>query len=167
MTEAASALKERAQELRREFDRSFASPILANNAATEDLLAIRLGAANFALRLSEIAGLFVDKKITLVPGANAALVGVAGFRGTIIPVYDLQQLIGHSAGQTLRWLFLAAAAKVAFAFETFEGQLRVPAEAIKPHETEARQGFTKHFVQADGALRPIIELSSVVDEIKK
>ena len=116
MMEAASSVTERAAELRREFDRSFANPPLAEYAVMHDLLAIRLSAKGFAIRLSEIAGLFADKKITRVPGANAALLGIAGFRGTIVPVYDLQSLLDHSAGPMSRWLIVAAAAPVAFSF---------------------------------------------------
>ena len=38
----------------------------------QDLLAIRLGARRLAIRLSEIAGLFADKKITPVPARSDA-----------------------------------------------------------------------------------------------
>src|SRR5882757_7001907 len=124
MIETVSRVAQRAQELRRDFDRSFADPPRADTAAQEDLLAIRLGAQGFAMRLSEIAGLFADKKVTRVPSANSALLGIAGFRGAIVPVYDLQTLLGHSDGQTPRWLVIAAAAPVALAFTTFESQLR-------------------------------------------
>jgi len=69
----------RAAALRQEFDRSFADPPLIDVAAKEDLLAIRLATQEFAIRLSEIAGLFADKKITPVPSANSALLGITGF----------------------------------------------------------------------------------------
>ncbi|MGH6725158.1 MAG: chemotaxis protein CheW [Pseudolabrys sp.] len=164
--EVASAITERSREMRREFDRTFAKPAFLNGATMVDLLAIGLGANNFAVRLSEIAGLFVDKKVTPVPGPNAALVGIAGFRGAIIPVYDLQSLIGQAAGRTSRWLFVAAAAPVGFSFDAFVGQMRVPADAIKPQQAQAKQGLARDLVQIDGALRPIIELSPVIDTIK-
>lgn len=166
MTEAISTIGERARELRRDFDRSFASPPVGGSAGMTDLLAIRLGTSNLAVRLAEIAGLFVDKPTTPVPGSSAALVGITGFRGTIVPVYDLQQLIGQSKSPSARWLFLAAAAPIAFAFEFFAGQLRVPSDAIKPQQADAKQGFAHDFVRTDGVLRPILELKSVIATIK-
>jgi purine-binding chemotaxis protein CheW len=166
MTQTASRVVKRAAQLRRDFDASFALPPAPEAATKADLLAIRCAGKAFAIRLAEIAGLFADKKITRVPGASASMLGIAGFRGAIVPVYDLQMLLGEPAGKTARWLVNAAAAPVAFAFEQFEGQLRVPPDAIKPQATQIRNGLTEDFVQSDGALRPIIQLSRVLDAIK-
>jgi chemotaxis signal transduction protein len=166
MTPASSRVASRAAALKRDFDQSFALPPATDTAAKVDLLAIRLGSKTFAIRLAEIAGLFADKKITRVPGAGTAMLGIAGFRGSIVPVYDLQCLLGEPAGKTARWLVIALAAPVAFAFDGFEGQLRVAPEAIKPQDTQARQGLTNDLVHTDGVLRPIIRLPSVLDAIK-
>jgi purine-binding chemotaxis protein CheW len=159
MTRAVS----RAVELRLEFDRSFASAPTAEVGSKQDLLAIRLGENNFAMRLSEISGLFVDKKIIRVPGASAAMLGIAGFRGSIVPVYDLQRLLGYSS-QTSRWMVVAAAAPVAFIFQQNDGLFRVPPDALT--QAQGQHDFTNDFVQIQGALRPIIQLSSVLEAIK-
>jgi chemotaxis signal transduction protein len=156
----------RAAELRRDFDRSFAVAPTSAEAARQDLLAVGLGSRRFALRLSEIAGLFVDKKVISVPGSGPNLLGIAGFRGAIAPVYDLQKMLGLAASHAPRWLVIAAAAPVAFAFEAFDGQLRVSPGAIKAQAADETRGFTTSFVEADGVLRPIIELSSVLKLIK-
>jgi chemotaxis signal transduction protein len=166
MIEAVSQMAQRAAELRREFDRSFAEPPLAGKTATHDLLAIRLDEQHFALHLSDIAGLFADKKITAVPGASGFLLGIAGFRGVIAPVYDLQRLLGRPAVRDPRWLVMAASASVGFAFTAFNGQLRVPASAITPHQQDDTQGLTSGVVRDAGMLRPIIELSRVLKAIQ-
>ena len=101
-----------------------------------------------------------------MPGSAATLLGIAGFRGTIAPVYDLQKILGLGASQASRWLVIAAAAPVAFAFEVFEGQLRVSPSAIRAQAADDTRGFTTSFVETDGVLRPIIELSSVLTKIK-
>ena len=56
-------MHERADELRRAFDRSFAvAPIdEQTTAAAENLLAIRVGPHPYVLRLAEVSGLFADK----------------------------------------------------------------------------------------------------------
>ena len=155
----------RAAALRREFDRSFTEPPHVDVGTKEDLLAVRLSAQDFVIRLSEIAGLFVDKKITPVPSANAAMLGIAGFRGAIVPVYDLQSLLGLAASRTARWLVIAAGAPVAFSFETFEGWLRILPRAIVPQKSQMKHSFTRDFVRTDNVLRPIVQLSLVLDAL--
>jgi len=167
MSAARATVAERVERLRLEFDRNFADPPRTGTATKEDLLAIRLGERGFAVRLSEVAGLFSGKTITRVPGASAALLGIAGFRGSIVPVYDLQCLLGHPGGDTPRWLVMAAAAPVALAFAAFEGQLRVSPEAIVPQQPGAdTPGFARDYVRTQNLIRPIVHLPAVLDAIK-
>jgi purine-binding chemotaxis protein CheW len=163
--EAALHLSKRAAQLRRDFDSGFANPPPVGGEIRQDLLAIRLGTRRFAIRLSEIAGLYADKKITPVPAAAAGMLGIAGFRGSILPVYDLQSLLGLSSGSASRWLVVAAGAQVAFSFEAFEEQLRVSSRAVKYEQAQAKSSFTREFIQTDGVLRPIIQLSSVLEAV--
>jgi len=157
---------ERVLELRQDFDRGFATAPVSEHAASQDFLAIRLGQKHFALRLSDIACLLADKTIVRVPGAEAALLGIAGFRGTVAPVYDLQRLLGDAGAQAPRWLVVAAAASVAFAFEAFDGRLRVSPSAIRTQTADTAHGFSKSVLQTESVVRPIIELSSVLGAIK-
>jgi chemotaxis signal transduction protein len=164
--QGASVAAKRAAELRLAFDSSFANPPSVERAATQDLLAIRLGAQKFALRLAEISGLFVDKKITFVPGGSEYLLGIAGFRGVIAPVYDLQRLFGYPGGQAPRWLVIAAAASAGFAFDAFDGQLRISPEAIAPRQRSDKHDLTGGVVHVGDIVRPIIELSRVLDVLQ-
>ncbi len=158
----------RAEEMRLAFDRSFAAAPDAASAATEDILSIRMGEARCALRIAEIRGVFADKKVTRIPGRSPALLGIAGFRGTIVPVYALSALLGYPPGETMRWVAVAAAAPVAVAFEEFAGHLRVAADAIAPHsvDAEARQ-HVRGYVRADGGVWGIVDLPAVVAAIAR
>jgi chemotaxis signal transduction protein len=156
----------RAAELRLAFDRAYAEPARFDRTSKEDLLGVRIGAQAFAIRLSEISGLFADKKITPVPGSHAALRGIAGFRGVIVPVYDLQSLLGGAGAATARWLVIAAAAPVALAFEKFEGQLRVSRDAILPQPSLSQaRSYTREFVRTQDFAGPIMHLPSILDAI--
>jgi chemotaxis signal transduction protein len=166
MIQAASQMAQRVAELQREFDRSFAEPPSAGKSASHDLLAIRLDQQHFALHLSDIAGLFADKKITPVSGASGSLLGIAGFRGAVAPVYDLQRLLGCPPVRDPRWLVMTASASVGFAFVAFDGQLRVPASAIIPQQNSDAQILTSGVIRHDGILRPIIELSRALKAIQ-
>ena len=157
----------RAAEFRLAFDRAFAEPIRTDIAVKADLLAIRVGGQACAIRLSEITGLFADKKVTHVPGSAAALRGIAGFRGVILPVYDLTILLGYAASQAPRWLVVAKAAPIALAFETFECQLRVAREEILPQASRPdTQSHAREFVRMPHFAGPILHLPSILDAIK-
>jgi len=118
--------------LQQQFDDAFAAarttvPVL------QDVLALEIAGHAYAIRLTEIAGLFVDRPITKLPSRHAAVVGLVGFRNAFAPVFDLATLLGHapaSGGAVSRWLVIAAHAPIAFAFSGFTGHLRVPAEAF-------------------------------------
>ena len=154
--------------MRREFDRSFALPPPVAETDTGQLLAIRIGAQPFALRLSEITGVHADKKLTRVPGSTPTMLGIVGFRGAITPVYDFAALMGHRRTDAPRWLVVAKAAQVALAFDGFEGQLRVAPDAIKPQQAHgAGNAFTRDFVQAESLLRPIVSLELVIGVLEK
>jgi chemotaxis signal transduction protein len=158
---------ERAAALRLAFDRGFAEPLRPGTDLSEALIAIRVGGERYAMRLGEIAGLFADKKVTPVPGGDASLIGIAGFRGAIVPVYGLAALLGQASAQRPRWLVIASAAPVALAFEAFEAQLSVPPDAILPAQSGSKaRSCIRDFVRASHFSGPVIHLPSVLDAIK-
>jgi purine-binding chemotaxis protein CheW len=143
----------KAEELRREFDGSFA---LARTASPEheDILAIQFGGDPHALRLADIAGLFVDRPITPLPSRRPEVLGLAGFRGAILPVFDLAAVLGYTASRAPRWLVVAAAAPIAFAFEALIGHHRVDRRAV-----------SGEVVDVDGRTWPLVALASVVTTV--
>jgi purine-binding chemotaxis protein CheW len=159
---------DRVARLRDPFDRSFAEARPPDPPAAENLLAIRLGLEPYALRLSEIVGLFADRKITRLPGGAPELLGIAGFRGAIVPVYDLPALLGHRAEEAVRWLVIAASESLAFAFAALDGHLRVPLDAIVPHEAGEHPGrYVRDFARTPDLARPIVHLPSVLDAVRR
>ncbi len=161
-----TGLGARAAELRSAFDHSFAVPARLEPALQHDLLAIRVGIEPYAIRLAELTGLFADRTVTQVPGGSSALLGIAGFRGALVPVYSLGILLGHSGAPALRWLVIAAAAPVAFAFDVFEAHMRASADALLPRQaTAGTPGFAPEFIRTESAVRPVLHLPSVIDAL--
>jgi chemotaxis signal transduction protein len=158
--------------LRRLFDSSFAAATATMTEPLEDLLAIRVGADPYALRLSEIAGLYVDVKIVPVPSPVVQLLGIVSLRGKMAPVYDLAALLHYPPAASPRWMILAGAAQpVGFAFETFEAHLQVPKASLAESEDRGEgNGATRRHVRgavrAAEVLRPMIHVASVVDLVK-
>jgi chemotaxis signal transduction protein len=166
---AAQNLATRAAELRAEFDRGFTVALRGEASTKIDLIAIRVGGEPFAIRLAEVAGLFADRKITRVPGGQAALLGIAGFRGALLPVYSLRTLLGVPGATPPRWLVVVAGAALALAFDGFEGHLRAPAETILPQQQagQEREGvrYAPDFIRAADAVRPVLSLRSIIDAL--
>jgi purine-binding chemotaxis protein CheW len=154
----ADTVAERLAALRAEFDGSFGQPVRPPYAEHAELLAIRAGGRRYALRLAQTSGLHPDRPITPLPGPVPALLGLSGFGGTIVPVYDLAALLGHPGSDRPRWLVLAAGTPpLALAFEGLDGHLRVPAAAIVTDGHAGPDGV-RGMVALPGGTRPLVEV---------
>ena len=160
---------DRAEELRQAFDRSFAEAPREEVAHLEHLLlAIRIAGVPYALPLKELSGLSTGRRVTPLPTAVAGLLGIAGFRGTLVPVYDMRVLFGYPGTGAPRWLGLVGKELViGLAFDDFDGYLRVPPEAITRQDAEGAPTLVHEVVQAGDLVRPLVHLPSVIDAIKQ
>jgi purine-binding chemotaxis protein CheW len=156
----------RAANLRRNFDRSFVEAQHFEPVATEDFLSIRLAGDSYVLRLAEIGGLFVDKKVTALPSSVAELKGVAGFRGVIVPVYDLAALLGYPPSGAARWMVMVAAARVALAFDAFDGHFRFAGGAVASHANSNSREHVRQIVRSKDRVHAVIHLPSIIAAIR-
>ena len=154
---------QRLAELRDGFDRSFAEPPRHHDTEYVEMLAVRAGQRRYAVRLSQTSGLHCDRPVTPLPGPLSALLGVAGFSGTIMPVYDLGALLGHPVAEPPRWLVVATGAPhLALAFHDLDGHLRLPLGSIVAEPDGAgRGGCLRGMVQLPDGTRPIVDVPSV------
>jgi chemotaxis signal transduction protein len=151
-------VSDRLADLRADFDRSFGEPARRHDEEHAELLAVRAGGRAYALRLSQTSGLFPDRPVTPLPGPIPALLGVAGFSGGIVPVYDLAALLGHPAPDRPHWLVLTAGSPpLALAFHELDGHVRVPASSIMA-EGAGGSGSRRGMVPLPGGIRPIVDL---------
>ena len=156
-----------AAQLRRAFDQSFAEAALTETATLVDFLAIRLGADPHALRLADIAHVLPLSTITHFPSQLPELLGVIGFRGAIVPVYDLCMLLGYVRQEPARWLVITAAWPLALAFDAFDGHVRVPREAsARRTGTEHSRRHVQEVLHVNDTVRPVVSLASVLETIK-
>jgi purine-binding chemotaxis protein CheW len=166
--------------LRVEFDRSFAEPLRRSDTEHDELLAIRAGGRPYVIRLAQTAGLYPDRPVTPLPGPLPALLGLAGFGGAIVPVYDLAALLGHAVPERPHWLVLAAGGPpLALAFHELDGHVRVPSSAIVA-ESHAGAGSVRGMVTLPAAgegrragpaaaadTRPIVDLGAARTEVHR
>ena len=154
----------RAVALRENFDRGFAAPRQAGAQDVVDFLAISVDASPYAIRLADIASLSTDHVITAIPG-QAGVLGLAGFRGAMLPVYALAALLGHDTAAPARWLVRAP--PVAFAFPRFEGHLRLPAAQVVANAQEApAPRHVRGFLEHETHIRPILDMASLFEAVR-
>ncbi|GAA4938210.1 chemotaxis protein CheW [Actinoplanes utahensis] len=138
---------ERVARLREDFDRSFAEPARVSGGESIELLAVRAGGRPYALKLTQAAGVHPDRPVTALPTTVRPLLGVAGFAGIVVPVYDLAALLGHPIPDRPRWLLLTAGTPpLALAFHGLDRHLRVPVDCVIDS------------VIGDGCLRGVVRL---------
>jgi purine-binding chemotaxis protein CheW len=154
-----------ASELRLAFDQAFASPPSEPERDVEDVLAMRIAEERFVLRLHEIAGIQVDRKLVPLPSPMKELLGIVGLRGVMVPIYDLAAMLGYAASHEPRWLVLARAPKpIGFACGAPETLLRLPRSdfAVADAERAEPRAHLAGLVRIDGRLRPVIDMASVL-----
>lgn len=166
-----SGVSRTAAQLREAFDRSFAEAVRDETETNADFLAIRLGGEVHALRLAEIAHLLPLAALTRFPSPLAELLGVIGFRGAIVPVYDLRALLGHAVQEAPHWLVITEAEPVAFAFDAFDGHRRASRASCARRAdtgtgTETTRRHVHELLHWDGQVRPVVSIASVLDTLK-
>jgi len=157
-----------ARRYREEFDQAFARARAPAAAALEDLLALRVGSDPLALRLSEIESVHANRTIVPLPSAAPELLGIAGLRNTLASIYDLRVLLGYPAGPPPRWFALARGAQpVGFAFEQFEGHVRLPRERVLASSGAAPTRRHVAGVVDTGEPRSILDVASLLEVIAR
>lgn len=158
----------RAEDLRRAFDQGFAAPP-ASPEETEDLLAVDLGGHAFALRVREVAELARCRRLVPLPGAVPGLLGVAGVRGEVVPVYDLAELLGQTRpAEPPGWLAICGGGDVvALGFHAFAGHLRVARSALSaPAAGEAARAAVEQVATVGGRARSIVGVDGLMKIIR-
>lgn len=158
------------REMREAFDHGFARQVGELSPHWHDFLLVRLGALPHALPMAEISALqrMPPEGITPVPGPLSALMGIAGHKGRILPVYDLTALLGLSAARQAAWQVVTQDPPVILAIDEFERHVRCDAGAIARLSASESigQGHIEAHLHTASEQRPIVSIASVLDTIR-
>lgn len=156
-----------AESLRREFDATFAAPAEIYSDDWEALLLIRVGERPYALRVRELGGTAAGQRITPVPSSNRALLGLAGIRGTIVPVFDLALLLGEPRSEATRWVAVSSGQEpVALAFAELEGHLKLTRRELGTIVC-SEERWVSEIIQSENGLRPVLKVQALVDSVRR
>jgi len=166
----ALVLENKAAELRQAFDRSFACPPPEAPPEVEDLLTIRVAGDPYAISLRDIAGMVAGRKVVPVPAVTVDLLGLAGIRGGVVPVFALASILGYGPDPgSPRWMILCGAEEpIALAFSDFEGCLRLPKSSLHAHGSlRATCPYVHQVASTEAGARAVISIPLVVATIRK
>jgi len=172
----APTTNETVRALRQAFDQSFARALQPANLQLLEVLVVRIGGDGYAIRLADIRGLYADRRVVPVPSPLADLLGVTGFRGQVVPVYDLGALLGKTRRGALRWMVLVQTRGRdlrALAFDTFEAYAAVTADRLVAVDDPGlasdltARPFMHGAVRIEQTVRPILQVQSIVDLLQQ
>lgn len=169
MRNSPQGLTERAAELRDAFDRSFALALVDSAETRQMLLIMGVGAAHYAIMLDSLLGIEHHRRIVPLPLGAPGLMGLAGFRGQLVPVFSLASMLGIAAeSEPPTWLvYCRGPMPLALAFDRFAGSARVAAADV--YTAEAKEGSpptTTQTVRIGESILAILDIPSVAAEAR-
>jgi chemotaxis signal transduction protein len=153
------------EDLRREFDSAFARPPRPVERDQERLLGVPVARHPYALRVHDLDRLEAAGKIVPVPGRNPSVLGLAGLRGQLVPVFSLTRLLGHPRdAQPPRWFAVhGEETPVALAIETCSGFQPVARTDVSPvRDSALRARHISHTARVGENHWWIIDLDSLL-----
>ena len=162
-------VESKAAALRQAFDLSFALPPPPASQEVEDLLMLRVAGNPYAIRLRDIAGMVAGRKVVPVPAVTLDLLGLAGIRGGVVPVFGLASILGYGEiPGSLRWMILCGAEEpIALAFSGFEGYLRLPKSSLHTDENlRATRQYGNQVASTEAGARAVIGIPLIVTTIR-
>jgi chemotaxis signal transduction protein len=152
--------------LRRHFDQAFAEPHRPPPAASVDLLALRLSGRRYAIRQDQVSGLVARRPVIALPSSHPHLLGLAGVRGVLVPVFSLAGLMGATAsGERADWLVLCGHDEpVGLAFQDLDRYVRVPLTAL---HVGRDGGPGQAIALVDGEPRVLIDVPELLATVRR
>jgi chemotaxis signal transduction protein len=161
-----------AEVLRRAFDDSFAAPARVSTEDSVDLLALRVAGEPYAVRLDDISGLLVDRRLVALPATLPEFLGLTGVKGGVVPVWSLSALLGYRVDHDLpRWMVLISGRSrdesLALAFERFDGHLRIPRAHLAERPDARGAVRIRHSLRTDDGPRGVLDIAAITDDIRR
>jgi purine-binding chemotaxis protein CheW len=160
-------LSQRVVALRRAFDEVFSQPPSLEPEDRSPFLAIQIAGRPYCLGLADLVGLEKGRRLLALPSAAPSLLGLAGVRGILVPVFDLSALLGleDAAGET-SWFALAGGNQpVGFAFSALDGYLEARAQDLLPMEGTEESPFVRFCLHIEGRGRPVVDVRRLVEDL--
>jgi chemotaxis signal transduction protein len=167
-------------EIRDTFDKVFMNPPNPPPEEFESFLIIQIKKVCLAIKVNEISGLEVNRKIVPLPSDDSGLLGIAGIHGCLVPVYCLATLLGYTQDRNNEPRWLAVLGKetsvregeknevLAIAFAEFDSYVQMARSEVGV--PEVFDGTTKHVKEIlhlkNSGVCSVLSVPSIINEIK-
>jgi chemotaxis signal transduction protein len=157
-------LARRIAELRASFDNAFALPPETTAITSIGLLAIGVGTAGYAIRMTELSDVQAARKVVPLPGARPEMLGLAGIRGRLVPVYSLAALLGQAVTRAWTWLAICGTEQpIGLTFDELEGYVQAsPADLVPAAGVEGSRSHVRELLRKDGRVAMVVSAASIV-----
>jgi purine-binding chemotaxis protein CheW len=163
-----AALEKTVADLRQEFDGAFAAPLPGAGEGRESLISLRAAGEGLAVRTMHITGLAKRRRIVPVPSTVPGLLGIMGFRGALLPAYDLAALLGLQAAAGGAWLLLAnPESPIGLVFDEFEGQVEIEPAGLYESEAPRSRRHLRTMARVGTGHRAVIDIPGILAQIRK
>lgn len=161
--------RERLADMQRSFDQSFAGVVVGEAESLERMIMIRVAGALFLMPADHITGLAKAKRIVLLPSRIPELLGLAGVRGALVPVFDLTAVLElQRHGSAAAWLALAGRdSPIAFAFDELSGQVELARASLYADEGGIARRHVRLLARIGSSVHPVIDIPSILETIRK
>ena len=113
--------KGRSLELRREFDSAFAAPRAVRSSDVDKLVILQVGSLWVACRVVEVTRFESLRSVIPLSGGAPGLIGIAGLRGKVVPVFGLAAILGIGAAEAAPWVAICGEADpIGLAFDRLD-----------------------------------------------
>jgi purine-binding chemotaxis protein CheW len=114
------------------------------------------------VRVSEVTGLEAGRKIVPLPGSGRELLGLAGVKGLLVPIFSLAALLGVEGGALdAKWFVLCGQGpSIGLAFTALDGCVKVPRSSFGPAADAAAGGHVGAVVTVGSQARGVLAISS-------
>jgi purine-binding chemotaxis protein CheW len=164
---APAGISPRVLEMRRAFDDAFAAPRRALTADVEKLVILEVGALRVACRIGQITRIEADRKIVPLSCGALGLIGLAGIRGKLVPVYSLALLLGAGGGAATRWLAVAGGADpIALAFDRLDRFVRARRADVCALDVSVAPSHVNALLRLDSTSYQVLDIASVLASIR-
>jgi chemotaxis signal transduction protein len=120
----------------------------------------------YGLRVREISGIAVCKKIVQLPSPIPQLAGIASVKGVIHPVISLESVLGFSQFKLTGWVATCGVTDpIALTIGKFEKYLQVAPSDMHVPQTGAT-GYIVRVARVENMVVSVIGIDSIIEAIK-
>lgn len=160
------------ENLKNTFNYVFTNPV-SNliNIEKENFISIYIFQKQFALKISELKGIELGKKILSIPSEDKSLLGISVSQGQVIPIFSLAMILGIQKGSEKENAFIICGEneQAGFAFTKLGDSRQILKKNIMPIQDPESviTTFMVHFETMYLPALPILNVLTILDSIMR